>query len=306
LLVYNPESGKTKPQIREESLSDIAKNYGYQLFFKKTRQLGDASSFITKLSGYDIVIAVGGDGTLHEVVEGNFKREKPITIGHLPQGTVNDVGKMYGFTKNIYTDLSMLLSGKIKNIDTGLINNKPFVYVACFGNLVSVSFDTPRELKEKYGKIGYFLYGLKKINRKVKMYKIKYTVDEQTYEDEFSFIFISNTDRIGGFSGIYSDVKLDDKKFEVALCKAKNFKECMSVMRDLVVNDASKTKNMIYFKTDNLKIEFLENPHESWCLDGEEYKCRDKMNFEFTNSQKSQMLVPCQNIEKLFIKRRGK
>ena len=46
----------------------------------------------------------------------------------------------------------MLLKGKIKNVDICLINNVPFVYVACMGSYTNVPYKTPRELKEKYGK----------------------------------------------------------------------------------------------------------------------------------------------------------
>ncbi len=301
VLIYNPQSGKTRKKIEKDSLKEIAYNHGYLLSFVRTRRNGDATSIVKrlKLNDDDLVIAVGGDGTLHELVEGNMKRKKRIIMSHLPQGTVNDVGKMYGLTKNVEKDLEMLLSGKVKKVDTCLINKNPFVYVACFGNFVNVSFDTPRDLKEKYGKFGYIVYGVKKVRRKVKMYDICYTVDGKTYEDQFSFLFITNTDRIAGVGNIFNDVKLDDNKFEVVLCKAENLKDCIKDMKNIILYDPSKLQNSIYFKTDKLDIEFLHFPRESWCLDGEELKGRHR-KFRFRIDQNSRMLLPTKNIDKLF------
>lgn len=301
VLIYNPESGKARKLIEKESLKDIALKYNYELSFLRTKRNGDATSIVKDLKNIDLVIATGGDGTLHEVVKGNLLRDKQILLGHLPQGTVNDVGKMYGLTKNVEVDLELLFNGKAKNIDTCLINNNPFIYVACFGDLVSVSFDTPRDLKEKFGKFGYIVYGLRKLKRKVKTYNIKYTVNGVAREGNFSFIFITNSDRIAGFSNIYETVKLDDNRFEVVFCKAKNFKECMSVMKDLVVNDAGKIKNVLYFKTNELEIELLDEEKESWCLDGEELKSYTN-RFYFSINKDNYMLVPNKNINKLFEK----
>ena len=302
ILIYNPQSGKARKQIEKDSLKEIAYNYGYKLSFMRTRRNGDAAKIVKrlKLEDEDVVIAVGGDGTLHEVVEGNMLRRKRIIMSHLPQGTVNDVGRMYGLTKKVDKDLEMLLSGKIKNVDTCLINGNPFVYVACFGNLVNVSFDTPRDLKEKYGKFGYIVYGVKKVRRHVKMYDIKYTVDGKVYQDKFSFIFVTNTDRIAGVGNIFNDVKLDDNKFEVVLCKAGTLKECIQDMKNIILYDPTKLKNSIYFKASKLEIEFLHRQRESWCLDGEELKSYRRRKYKFTIDQNSKMLLPTKNIDKLF------
>ena len=48
----------------------------------------------------DLLLCAGGDGTLNEVISGNIERHKPILLGHLPLGSVNDVAHMYGMTNN--------------------------------------------------------------------------------------------------------------------------------------------------------------------------------------------------------------
>ena len=54
-----------------------------------------------------------------------------------------------------------------KNIDVCLINENPFVYVACIGAWVDISYSTPRKLKEKYGKLAYVIYGIQQLKQKL-------------------------------------------------------------------------------------------------------------------------------------------
>lgn len=300
VLVYNPESGRNKTKLNKQALSDIAARYGYQLDYEKTKKYSGATSIFERLpNDVDLAISVGGDGTLHEAMVGNLKRRKKLLMSHLPQGTVNDVGKMYGLTKNLERDLELILSGTEKNIDTCIMNAEPFVYVACFGNFVNISFDTPRDLKKRYGKLGYIIYAMKNYVRKVKKYHIKYIVDNEEHEGDFSFAFITNTNHVAGVNYIYDDVKLDDGLFEVVLCKAKSIPEIATLVTTILATSNKKLKNVVYFKTDNLVLEFDKIPKESWCVDGEELKHHTN-RFTFSVNKDVNMLIPHKNVEKLF------
>ena len=46
-------------------------------------------------------------------MNGNFKREKGLILSHIPVGTTNDVGHMFGLTKDIITNLRSILSGVV-------------------------------------------------------------------------------------------------------------------------------------------------------------------------------------------------
>ena len=63
------------------------------------------------------------------------------------------------------SNLELLLKGKPKKIDVIKINGNPFVYVACLGDYIDMTYNTPRELKKKYGRIAYIIYGIKKIRQ---------------------------------------------------------------------------------------------------------------------------------------------
>lgn len=302
VIIYNPQSGKLKKKELLQTFFDLLRKHGYEAEIKYTKKKKDATEIIKNLDYVDLVICAGGDGTLNEVVTGNLAREKRLTLANLPMGTTNDVANMYGYTKNNYMkNLELLLEGVKKKIDVCFINETPFVYVACLGDYIDMAYSTPRDLKKKYGKLAYVMYGLKQLRNKINSYDIKYKIDNKTYEGKYSFFFITNASRVAGFDDVYYDVKLDDNKFEVAFCHVKNKAELMKIF--VLVNnmDLKDVPGITYYQTDNLEIEFLQSPKVSWCIDGEEYKSSSN-KFVFRIDRDTHMMLPKENVVKLFEK----
>lgn len=299
-IIMNPHSGKKK-KVSYRTLYDVLRKYGYEGEILFTKGAKDAIRIVEELpNNVDLVISCGGDGTLNEVVTGNMNRSKKLTCANLPLGTVNDVGNMYGLNKGFLKNLEILLSGTKKNIDVCYINDSAFVYVACLGDYIDMAYATPRELKARYGKLGYIMYGLKQFfTKKIHNYNVRYTVDGKTYEDNFSFFFITNSSRIAGFNDVYYDMKLDDEMFEVALAKIKNKGDMFRILMMLGTRDIKDIPDIKYYRTNEINIEFLDPPKTSWCIDGEEYDYNgNTFNLKVVKGPK--MLLPDDNIKILF------
>lgn len=301
-IIMNPESGKIKSIGSKKNFYDILRKYGYDAEIKYTRKAKDATEIVKNLpNDIDLVISAGGDGTLNEVVTGNMAREKTLTLANLPMGTTNDVGHMYGLSKDYIKNLELILSGTTKKVDVCYINDRPFIYVACLGDYIDMSYNTPRELKKKYGKIAYIMYGLKQLRNKINTYNIKYKIDGKEYTGNYAFFFITNSSRVAGFNDIYYDIKLDDRMFEVAFIPLKNKKEMLRVFFQLSKNGLKNIPNVTYYQTNNLELEFLDPPKVSWCIDGEEFKTFET-KYIFSVHKRTKMLLPNENVNRLFEK----
>ena len=299
-IVYNPESGRDVDKKGINDLPIILEKNGYKCEMCPTKCAKDAIRIVRELNDdIDLVICAGGDGTLNEGITGNLQRKKKLLIAQIPVGTVNDVGSMYGYTKNMSVNVQMLLSGIRKNVDVCLINGSPFIYVACIGSYVDVSYNTSRKLKKKYGRVGYLFNALHEFtSESVKQFNLSYEVNGVKKSGTYSFIFITNTCRMGGFNNLYSDVKLDDDMFEVVLCSAKNKADLIKIGSKVLISEIKNMPGVEYYKTNNFKVVFDKMP-PSWVIDGEEYEHKEKA-FEFTISKEMYMLVPTKNIVKLF------
>jgi diacylglycerol kinase (ATP) len=298
VVIYKPNSGRLANRNGLRKIFKILENYEYETEVIYTQYRGHAKEITKKLKNVDLLLCAGGDGTLNEVIAGNIERKHPILLGHLPLGSVNDVAHMYGMTGNSARNILMLLNGIDKNIDVCTINGQPFVYVACLGSFVDISYSTPRKLKEKYGRLAYVIYGIQQLKEQLKFYNVKYAIDGIEYERRFSFIFITNSSRISGVDNLIPDVKLDDNKFEVLMMDIKNKWDIFKALYYIKRREINNVPGYVYLKTDNLKIEFDEVPH-SWCIDGDELEHNQKI-FDIRINKKNHMLIPSSKVDKLF------
>lgn len=299
LVVYNPNSGKYNKEVTLPKIEKILNEYDYSVIIEKTKYKGDATSIVANINKCDLVVSIGGDGTFNEVMTGNFMRKDRIVLCHLPSGTTNDVGAMWGYGKNMLNNLKLALNGKVKRIDICTINDKPFVYSAGFGKFMNIPYETPRELKKRIGHLAYIREGARDFFRKVKLYDITYEVDNEKYRGLFSFALITNANRVAGINNFYKDIKLDDNKFEVLLCNITKLKDIVKTLYFFALYDASKIPGFYFYQTDNIKIKFNSPLKKPLCIDGESF---DDMSgsYNIKIDHDVYVLMPSKNVNNLF------
>ena len=300
LVVYNPNSGKYNKEVTLPKIEKILNEYDYSVIIEKTKYKGDATSIVANIDKCDLVVSIGGDGTFNEVMTGNFMRKDRIVLCHLPSGTTNDVGAMWGYGKNILNNLKLALNGKVKRIDICTINDKPFVYSAGFGKFMNIPYETPRKLKKRLGHLAYIKEGAKDFFRKVKSYDVTYEIYVEEYRVLFSFAIITNANRVAGINNFYKDIKLNDNKFEVLLCNITRLHDLVKALYFFTKYDASRIPGFYFYKTDNLTIKFNTPLKKALCIDGESLPDLSG-KYEIKIDHDVHVLMPSKNINTLFI-----
>ena len=212
-LVINPTSGHGLNDKLASRIEEILKEYRYKPEVYITEYAGHAEEIVID-ADCDLLISVGGDGTFYEAMNGNFKRKKQLILSHIPVGTTNDIGHMYGLGKDIITNLKDILSGVVKKVDICSINGRSFVYVASFGKFMEIPYETPQKLKHRIGHAAYLMSGAKEVFKRTKKYDVTYEIDGVKHNGKYSFIIISNANRIAGINNFYRDMKLDDLNYQ--------------------------------------------------------------------------------------------
>ena len=299
-IVYNPNSGRrVKFNIMPQFINMLNK-YDYEVDINYTEYKGHAIEIVKNLPHVDLVLSMGGDGTFNEAITGNYLREDRLVCAHIPVGTTNDIGSMFGYGKNLLNNLKATLEGEVKNVDICLINNKPFIYVATIGKFAEIPYETPRELKKKFGHLAYISEGVKSFFNKTRLHDVTYEIDGMEYRGLFSFIIISSANRIAGINNFYKDVKLDDDRFEVLLCNFSKKKDIIRSLYFLTLYDVEKVPGIHFYKTNHIKMRFAEEPKKNWCIDGEMLDDSGK-EFEISIDKDFKMMIPKKNIDKLFV-----
>lgn len=298
LIIYNPNSGtEAKIKIVEE-YQKILNGYGYKVSTIKTEYPNHATDIIQQVPHYDIVFAVGGDGTLNEVITGNYKREDKLNICPLPSGTCNDVATMLGYTNSPTKNMENALEGELHDLDIGLINNHPFIYVVGMGKFMNIPYEVSRKEKKKMGYLAYLKSGAREALSKMKRYRARIIVDGVTLDSSYSLIMVSNSSHIAGIDKFHRDVILNDGAFEILLCKSNN-------IVDMVANficyfTGKHPKNITSMKGRTIEIELFDSIDKNWCIDGEKFGDNGK-KYKITAGAKMRILTPKLKKENLFI-----
>ena len=154
VVVRNPNSGDGK---RTKRAKTIATDRGWEV------QDSEGGDHITELASEaahraDTVIACGGDGTLNKTIKGvqNAGKMDTVSLGVLPAGTGNDFADNIGVS-GIDHAFDVIESGEYRQLDLGMVNDRPFVN-SCVGGLTAESSaKTSRSLKRRLGVIAYVL-----------------------------------------------------------------------------------------------------------------------------------------------------
>lgn len=299
VIICNPNSGKgSKKELIEKFLVVLEKKeYEAEVFF--TKYGGHAKEIVKEIKDdVDLVISLGGDGTFNEVLTGNIKRKNPLLLSHIPLGTANDIGGMFGMGKNPVRNLEMVLDGKVKSLDICNINNSPFFYVAGLGKFVDIAYDTPREKKKKFGYLAYMVNAAKSFTEKTKVFEMEYEINGEVYRGLFSLVLVCNATRMGGID-VFKDVKMDDDQFEVLMTNITSKRDIIKSLYFLRTSDITKVPGFYFYRTNNLKIRLTEPPRKYWCIDGEKLKS-DDLKYEISIIKGIKMLLPKKELPKLF------
>lgn len=269
LFVYNPRSGKGLIRNNLSSIIETFSEGGYDVTVYPTKKELDACETVERRAGeFDLIVCGGGDGTLDEVVAGLMHGGHRKTVGYIPAGSTNDFAGSLGIPKQMDQAAKLVVEGEPFACDIGRFNEDYFVYVAAFGLLTDVSYQTPQDMKNALGHAAYVLEGMKRMGS---WKSCQLTIESEEYAEEngeFVFGMVTNSNSVGGFKGLPGKhVELNDGLFEVTLVHApKNLIDWQEAITSVLTHD-EKSHMVVRFKTKRIVIR-SEKPI-AWTRDGE-------------------------------------
>jgi len=132
-LVLNPAADRGRSGDRRGEVSRFLEERGITAIWHETRGAGHASRIVGELPDGALVVAVGGDGTVHEVAAACVGRD--LALGVLPLGSGNDYVKALGIGPDLGQALEVLVGGKVRAVDAGEVNGILFI------NTLGIGFD---------------------------------------------------------------------------------------------------------------------------------------------------------------------
>ncbi len=270
LLIVNPRSGMRKYNDDMLEANYVFSKSEYSITVLNTGKHGDATDFAKRFANdYDVVVCRGGDGTFCEVLSGLMQLKHKPPVGFIPAGTTNDLAATLRLPMRPSKAAELIVSCKPMPHDIGCMNGQFFTYVASFGALTECSYAAPQSLKNKIGRLAYYLEGAKEI-KDIHSIPIRAVVDGEIIEDEFVFGAISNSYSVGKIIMLdKSLVNFSDGKHEVILAKNPGTaRGWFDMMTSVFKRDFDK-RYIKVIQGSSIQIKTLDGQPLPWTLDGE-------------------------------------
>jgi diacylglycerol kinase (ATP) len=198
-VIYNPSSGggECDPDVLREELED------FEAEWIDTKGAGDAQRAAEEWSD-GLLIVVGGDGTVNEVVNGLGKAGFPkgVTLAVLPMGTGNDLAATLAIPDSPEEAQEVIRQGRVRTLDVARIRSEGvgerfFINVSTGGYGAEVSALADEELKGRWGKLAYFRASLEKA-RDFEVREVKIILDGEEHTLRAVNVAVGNCCYAGG------------------------------------------------------------------------------------------------------------
>lgn len=218
--LVNPRGG-TRGALQ---MLEAARPYLGDLVVHPTERPGHAEELAATLDA-DALLAVGGDGTVHEVVNGVRSRAAgPIPVGILPAGSGNDLARSLGIPmQDPAAAARIVTAGRTRAVDVARVRvgdeTRDAVVVAFWGYAVDLALFAERNRwmgLGRYTAAGFAAF-LKQRPRPAVL-----RLDGEEIRDEFSLFFAFNTEAAGRGDIVAKGARVDDGLWDVVWCRALN------------------------------------------------------------------------------------
>lgn len=226
-LICNPTAGRGRAGRLLADAQAMLRRLGITSDVALTHRPGEATTLAAQAldEGFALVIAMGGDGTLNEVVNG-LVQEQPAgkqtngraKLGVIPVGTGNDFVKMLAIPQDWRAACTRLANGRPRRVDVGRVNDRIFL------NNVGIGFDAQvgieaQKIRWLSGQAVYVAALARNMLLSYRTPEVCVHLDEVKLKQSITLLTIGNGRCSGGGFWLTPDAQVDDGFFDICLVR---------------------------------------------------------------------------------------
>jgi len=265
-LIINQTAGGGKAKKLLPEITNIFHKIDFPFYTTFTNSPEGATNLARQAAdnGADLIVSVGGDGTINEIINGIVTAKNHPALGIIPAGWANDFIKSTAIPNNIYQACQVIKEGKTRKIDLGLINQQIY-----FANVCGIGFDAEitalaNQIKTNHPNLPslssyvYVFAAIKKLLSPIPSFQVKITIDDQVIEKDILFLAIANGRIEGGKFNIAPNAKIDDGLLDVWIINKMNRTRCLRLLPKAMKGTHKEVPEVSYFHGKKITIEAAE------------------------------------------------
>ena len=270
-LIVNPAGGTKKGLKILEMVSPIFDKSGVHLDVLQTEYAGHAGELANNLdfSGYNGLCAIGGDGTLFEIINGMLKRKdnQNFPLGLITGGTGNAFMHDLNCLDPVEAS-ARIIKGNLRSVDIAKVETPNNLYysfnIIGWGLVADAGY-----LAEYFRLLGGLRYDVASILEVLRGKKriARLILDEEVVDDDFVFVIACNTIHTGKAMKIAPNSKFDDGKIDLIIVRKTSKTELLKLFPKLFTGEHVKSKLVEYRQVQKFSI--IPDENSSLIIDGE-------------------------------------
>ena len=242
IFIVNPESAKGNAMNIIGNIEKVCKQEHIEYEVCYTLAQGDATRLAQSYKDDEnIIYAVGGDGTLSDVLNGVIGTKNKIGI--IPAGSGND----------FYRTVKELAKAEIES-DVGVVNGKYFLNIACVGIDAEVANNVPLMKKKNVKVKNLYTASILYTFTHYKFKQIHFKSQEKDEKGNFTILSICNGRYYGGGYNISPKASLEDNYFDVYYINKLRLPSIINLLLKLKKGKLEQDKRTNHFKTNNITV----------------------------------------------------
>lgn len=272
LIIINKTAGLGKKGQLEHTLIHNLKSQHYEPVIKYTESDGFGHIILEHAASIDLLVAVGGDGTISELVSilGKYNIKLPVAV--IPSGTVNDFARANNIPLNPILAAKELETSVTKTIDTIKVNNTYAGYLVAFGNFMTSFAKVNSSMKNKVGRTAYLIKGLRTLT-KLTPYRVSIKIDKLEMETDSVFTLVSKISSVGSVEKLLPEAKPDDGLLHILNIEPINVKDIVQLIYMAFTGKITKHPKVMYLTAEQVEISARDLKEMN--IDGDLYDYKD-------------------------------
>ncbi len=277
LLIANPVSGHGRALRLGQQVRESLESRGVVCSVRVTSGEGDALRWAEAAGRegdggpFDLIVAIGGDGTVSEIVSGQARSENKVPIAIVPVGTANVVAIALSLPWFPGMAAGNIQEGRTVPFDVGYLPqlDRHFLLMAAIGYPASVIQDSPRRLKNLFG---FFAYVGAGIRNALKLDDARIFIEDENqkvHKFEGNTILLSNIGKIGDINfKVTPDTSAHDGLFDLTVISGRSLWGAIGVLFRMLTWRYKPSNRLHHFQA--RKVVISTDPPVPVQLDGED------------------------------------
>jgi YegS/Rv2252/BmrU family lipid kinase len=259
-VIYNPTAGsgpgKKHMPIDEVRERFIANGWGVAAIATRFAGDGTEAAKLASSHGVDVVVAMGGDGTVNEVVQALANTDTPLGI--IPAGTINVLAQELRLPMDTRAAIDQITSGAVRRIDLGRANGRYFTMMVGLGYDAESTAAIVPSLKQWTGPIAYWVAGFQAFAKhKAVRARISASDGKKTRRLR-RIVYMMVVSNVGLYAGgvlkFTPEASFTDGLFDICLIRSKRWYRAIFHVALSLVGKLRSVNDVDFFQAKTLRI----------------------------------------------------